>query len=195
MSTITDQAIILKTHKLAESDKILTILTANYGKLKVVARGSRKTTSSFGAKTANFTHIKLNIAKGKTLDIATQIRILQSYFDKISVSFDKFICASLICNFTDSLISELYVKQFKVFNLLGEALYNIANTFYEKIYSDIYLLQFLEILGYKINLEIYKNDLLTLYLDSDIDKIILHSHEQQAEISQIVNKFISDLPL
>ncbi|MDR3152285.1 MAG: DNA repair protein RecO [Bifidobacteriaceae bacterium] len=198
MSAITDEAIILKTHKLGESDKILTILTANYGKIKAVARGSRKTTSSFGAKTANFSHIKLNIAKGKTLDIVTQIRILESHFDKISASFNKFICANLICDFTDSLISELYIRQFSVFRLLKNALLNIVNTTYEKIYVDIYLLQFLEMMGYKISLKNYNDisdNLLVFYLNSDINKIILYSNKQRNKISRTINEFISSLPL
>ena len=45
-----DAAIVLRTHKLGEADRIITMLTRNRGKKRAVAKGVRKTKSKFGAR-------------------------------------------------------------------------------------------------------------------------------------------------
>ncbi|MDP5128260.1 MAG: recombination protein O N-terminal domain-containing protein, partial [Pontimonas sp.] len=50
MPTYRDDAIVLRTHLLGESDKIVTLLGRSRGKIRAVAKGIRKTTSRFGAR-------------------------------------------------------------------------------------------------------------------------------------------------
>ena len=49
MPPYTEQGIVLRSMKLGEADKIVTILTQGSGKVRAVAKGVRKTTSRFGA--------------------------------------------------------------------------------------------------------------------------------------------------
>jgi DNA repair protein RecO (recombination protein O) len=46
---IKDQAVVLQVTELGESDRIVTMLTENYGKIRGVAKGVRKSKSRFGA--------------------------------------------------------------------------------------------------------------------------------------------------
>ena len=39
MPTYRDQAIVLRTHKLAEADRIVTVLARERGKIRIVAKG------------------------------------------------------------------------------------------------------------------------------------------------------------
>ena len=49
-----DEAIVLRTQKLGEADRIVTLLTRQHGKVRAVAKGVRRTTSRFGARLEPF---------------------------------------------------------------------------------------------------------------------------------------------
>jgi DNA repair protein RecO (recombination protein O) len=48
MGLYRDEGIVLRTHKLGEADRIVSILTPRHGKVRAVAKGVRKTKSRFG---------------------------------------------------------------------------------------------------------------------------------------------------
>ncbi|MGO2097690.1 MAG: DNA repair protein RecO, partial [Candidatus Microbacterium stercoravium] len=50
MPTYRDDAVVLRTQKLGEADRILTLLTRQHGKVRAVAKGVRRTSSKFGAR-------------------------------------------------------------------------------------------------------------------------------------------------
>ncbi|WP_416670015.1 DNA repair protein RecO [Egbenema bharatensis] len=69
----------LKSAPLGESDRLLTILTEEYGLLRAVAPGSRKYKSSLGGRSSLFVVNQLLIAKGRNLDKVIQAESLESY--------------------------------------------------------------------------------------------------------------------
>jgi DNA repair protein RecO (recombination protein O) len=69
----------LKSAPLGESDRLLTILTEEYGLLRVVAPGSRKHKSSLGGRSSLFVVNQLLIAKGRSLDKVIQAESVESY--------------------------------------------------------------------------------------------------------------------
>jgi DNA repair protein RecO (recombination protein O) len=72
-----EQGIVLRSHKLGEADKIVTIMTQGSGKVRGVAKGIRKTTSRFGARLEPFTHVSLMLYRGRgQLDTITQAEII-----------------------------------------------------------------------------------------------------------------------
>ena len=75
-----EQGIVLRSIKLGEADKIVTIMTQASGKVRAVAKGIRKTTSRFGARLEPFTHVDLLLYRGRSsLDIVTQAEIISSH--------------------------------------------------------------------------------------------------------------------
>ena len=58
-----DEAIVLRTHKLGEADRIITLLTRQHGRVRAVAKGVRKTTSRWGSRLEPFTHVDLQLAE------------------------------------------------------------------------------------------------------------------------------------
>jgi ATP-dependent helicase HrpA len=56
-----DEAIVLRTHKLGEADRIITLLTRQHGRVRAVAKGVRRTTSRFGSRLEPFTHVDLQL--------------------------------------------------------------------------------------------------------------------------------------
>jgi DNA repair protein RecO (recombination protein O) len=67
-----DVGVVLRTYKLRESDRIVVIMTAENGKVRAVAKGVRKTKSKFGARLEPMSHVRLQLYRGRELDIVTQ---------------------------------------------------------------------------------------------------------------------------
>lgn len=74
------EGIVLKSIKLNEADKIVTIFTKDFGRIKGIVKGVRKTKSQFGSSMENFTIIKLLAFKGKNFNTISQSEIIQSFF-------------------------------------------------------------------------------------------------------------------
>jgi DNA repair protein RecO (recombination protein O) len=67
-----DTGVVLRTYKLRESDRIVVFHTAEHGKVRAVAKGVRKTKSKFGARLEPMSHVRLQLYRGRELDIVTQ---------------------------------------------------------------------------------------------------------------------------
>jgi len=67
-----DQAVVLRTQKLGEADRIITLLTREHGRIKAVAKGVRRTKSRWGARLEPTSHVDLQLYSGKSLDTITQ---------------------------------------------------------------------------------------------------------------------------
>jgi DNA repair protein RecO (recombination protein O) len=73
------EAVVIKRIDLGEADRILTIYTPHFGKLRVVAKGVRKVTSRLSGHVELFTRSQMLLAKGRNLDIVTQSETVDSY--------------------------------------------------------------------------------------------------------------------
>ncbi|MFL5767040.1 MAG: DNA repair protein RecO [Actinomycetota bacterium] len=75
-----EQGVVLRSAKLGEADKIVTVLTQGSGKVRAVAKGIRKTTSRFGGRLEPFTHVSLLVYRGRgALDTITQADIISAH--------------------------------------------------------------------------------------------------------------------
>ncbi len=73
------EGIVIRRQALGEADRVVTLLTREYGKLRAAARGVRRTTSRLGARVEPFTHARFLLAKGKTLDVIAQIDVVEAF--------------------------------------------------------------------------------------------------------------------
>ena len=60
-----DEGVVLRTQKLGEADRIVTLLTREHGRVRAVAKGVRRTTSKFGARLEPFTHVDVQLYAGR----------------------------------------------------------------------------------------------------------------------------------
>ncbi|HEY7282962.1 MAG TPA: DNA repair protein RecO [Actinomycetota bacterium] len=75
-----EQGVVLRRIKLAEADRIVTIMTQGSGKVRAVAKGARKTLSRFGARLEPMTHVQVLMYRGRgSLDTVTQAEILSAH--------------------------------------------------------------------------------------------------------------------
>ena len=73
------EAIVLSRLNLGEADRILTLFTPQYGKLRVIAKGARKARSRLGPHLEIFTRCQLNLSRGRDLDVVTSAETLDAY--------------------------------------------------------------------------------------------------------------------
>ncbi len=73
------EALTLKKALLGESDLLVTLYSREHGKLRVVAKGARKSVSKLVGHLEPLTLVRLSMAQGRTLDIVTQAQVLDSF--------------------------------------------------------------------------------------------------------------------
>jgi len=79
VSLYRDKAVVLRTYDLREADRIIVMMTENYGKVRAVAKGVRKTKSKFGARLEPLSHIDVLLSTtGRDLDVVSQVDLVSS---------------------------------------------------------------------------------------------------------------------
>ncbi|GAA5032106.1 DNA repair protein RecO [Microbacterium fluvii] len=103
MPTYRDEVVVLRTHKLGEADRIVTMLSRRHGKLRAVAKGVRRTSSRFGARVEPFMVADVLLYQGRSLDIIQQAESLGSYGADIAVHYDRYTAAHAMVEAADRL--------------------------------------------------------------------------------------------
>jgi DNA repair protein RecO (recombination protein O) len=71
---VTD-AIVLSRFDLGEADRVLTLITPDYGKLKAIAKGIRRPASRLGGSLEPFAELTVVLARGRTFDVVTEVHV------------------------------------------------------------------------------------------------------------------------
>ena len=80
MALYHDRGVVLRTYKLGEADRIVSILTRGHGKVRAVAKGVRKTKSRFGGRLEPVSHVDLLMYEGRgELDIVSQAETVDAF--------------------------------------------------------------------------------------------------------------------
>jgi DNA repair protein RecO (recombination protein O) len=95
---VTD-AIVLSRFDYGEADRILTLLTPELGKIKAIAKGIRRPTSRIGGSLEPLAELRLQLAKGRTFDVVTQVTMQHAWLglrDDLEVTATAWYCAELV---------------------------------------------------------------------------------------------------
>lgn len=103
MVTYRDEVAVLRTHKLGEADRIVTMLTRRHGKVRAVAKGVRRTSSRFGARLEPFMVADVQLYRGRSLDIVQQAESLGHYGSDIVAHYDRYTAAHAMVETADRL--------------------------------------------------------------------------------------------
>jgi len=79
------EGIVLRHTNFGEADRILTLVTPHSGKLRAIAKGSRKVTSRLAGIADLLTRTQFVLASGRDLDIVTQGETMER-FDNLRIS-------------------------------------------------------------------------------------------------------------
>lgn len=138
--------IIIKRSNLGEADRVLTVLTNNHGKIKVIAKGVRKTLSKLAGHLELFCLTDFVIAEGRTFDIITAAQTKKCYLNlrgNLSSTRMAYYLAEIIDNFTAE--NENHPE---IFNLLENVLDHVEKNL-DKLLLAYFEINILLEAGYK----------------------------------------------
>ncbi len=125
MSLLTTEAIVLRSQRLGEADKLVTLFTIHQGKVRAVAKGARRTRSRFGASLEPFTRLNTVLFEGRpgTLLRINQTEILHP-FTSIWKDLIVISAAARMARLV-SLMTPDAEANIKIFHLLLKGLYQV----------------------------------------------------------------------
>lgn len=148
------EAIVLRTHKLGEADRIITFLTREHGKVRAVAKGVRRTKSRFGARLEPFSRVELLMHQGKNLDVITQAESLNAYGQELAIDYTLWTAGQTMLETADRLTPEESVNAEAQYLLLVGALRTLVTGKHNStLVLDAYLLRALSLAGYSPSLD------------------------------------------
>ncbi|MFC4529425.1 DNA repair protein RecO [Sphaerisporangium dianthi] len=154
MNLYRDEGIVLRTQKLGEADRIVTVLTKRTGKVRGVAKGVRRTKSRFGARLEPFTHVDLQLHTGRSLDVITQAETLRPYGEALVSDYPRYTAGTAMLETADRLTVGEKEPALRQFLLLVGALRTLADGGHEaRLVLDAFFLRSLAVAGYAPALE------------------------------------------
>lgn len=143
-----DAAIVLRTHKLSEADRIITLLARERGLVRGVAKGVRRTKSKFGARLEPGMIIDAQLYEGRNLDTFTQVEILAPYGDAIARDYDAWTAASAMLETAERLIEARESSRQQFFLLAGGLAALAGGEHAPGLVLDAFLLRSLAVAGW-----------------------------------------------
>ena len=144
-----DEGVVLRTQKLGEADRIVTVLARKSGRIRAVAKGVRKTKSRFGARLEPFTHVDLMLYTGRTLDVVTQADTIRSYGDALTGDYPRYTTGTAMLETAERFTAVEKEPALRQFLLLVGGLRTLVEGGHEpRLVLDAYLLRSLAVAGY-----------------------------------------------
>ena len=154
MSIYRDDGIVLRTQKLGEADRIVTVLARKTGRIRAVAKGVRRTKSRFGGRLEPFTHVDLLLYTGRSLDVITQAETLRSYGDSLSGDYPRYTTGIAMLETAERFTVVEKEPALRQFLLLVGGLRTLVDGGHEpRLVLDAFLLRSLAVAGYAPALE------------------------------------------
>lgn len=143
------QGIIINEDERGESDRVLTVFTENFGKLRLYANGSRKIKSKLAGRLALFNHANIYFIRGKKREIITDAYALNSFI-KTRQDFGRVKIAFYIGALIDNLVAasecdkKLWTAIFWIFENLESGVVDNENNVFLRLFE----IKMLDYLGY-----------------------------------------------
>ncbi len=143
-----DEAIVLRTHKLGEADRIITMLTRTRGQVRAVAKGVRRTKSRFGSRLEPGMVVDVQCYEGRNLDTVTQAETIAPYGNTIAKDYAAYTAATAMLETALHLTDEEETQTQQYLLLVG-ALGSLAEAAHDPgLVLDAYLLRSLAVAGW-----------------------------------------------
>ncbi len=149
MPTYREEAVVLRTQRLGEADRIITVLTRGRGRIRAVAKGVRRTGSRFGARLEPFGHIDVQMYEGRTLDTVTQVESIRAHGPRLATDYASWTAGTAILETAERLTpveGEPAVQQYLL--LLGALRTLTSRTHDSGLVLDAFVLRSLAIAGW-----------------------------------------------
>ncbi len=149
MPVFRDEAVVLRTHKLGEADRIVTLLTRHHGRVRAVAKGVRRTSSRFGARLEPFTLVDVQAHIGRSLDTVHQVETIAAYGAQLVDDYPRWTAGQAMLEATERMTPEERAPASQQFLLLVAGLKALVDGMHDApLVLDAYLLRSLAIAGW-----------------------------------------------
>jgi len=146
--SIRAHAIVLRHADWGEADRLVTLYTREQGKLRAVVKGARKVTSRKAGHLEPFTHVKLQLARGRSLFIVTQADTIDAFLP-LRDTLEMTGTASYVVELLDRFVYEDEGPNPTLFRLLTETLKRLATSEDPWLAVRYYEMRLLDFLGFR----------------------------------------------
>jgi DNA repair protein RecO (recombination protein O) len=147
-----DDGVVLRTQKLGEADRIITVLCRHSGRVRAAAKGVRRTKSRFGGRLEPFTHVDLMIHQGRSLDVITQAEVIRPYGVPLAGDYPRYTAGTAMLETAERFTPVEREPALRQFLLLIGGLRALSETGEAarepRLVLDAYLLRSLAVAGY-----------------------------------------------
>ena len=154
MEEIKTKAIVLTNKDYSDSDKIVSVFSADYGKINIKFNGVKKAKAKLKPLIQPFSLIDLECMKRGDFFTAKTGMVLSSY-PKITLDYQKTICAYILVEILNQVLpknkpeTEIFIKAINSLNQIEHANHYIA--------TIDFITSFFALLGEELNLDISSN--------------------------------------
>nr|WP_254455899.1 DNA repair protein RecO [Paeniglutamicibacter quisquiliarum] len=143
------RGIVLRTHKLGEADRIITLLSPEFGIVRAVAKGVRRTSSKMGATLEPFMEVDAQIVAGRSLHTIIQAQLRHPYGQALVADYSAYTAGAAMLETAERLTDADAESIAPQYRLLHGALAALARGGHEPgTVLDSYLLRALATAGW-----------------------------------------------
>jgi DNA repair protein RecO (recombination protein O) len=125
-----DDAIVLRTYKSGESDRVVVLWTREHGKIRVFAKGIRKTTSRLGGTLEPLAYVRVNLAETRGEFYVARHVQHREHLATLRSSYDRINAGYAVVEVVDAIPSDDVADE-GIFDLLVRVLMTLDNGEFE----------------------------------------------------------------
>lgn len=130
MKELHDDAVVLRTYKSGESDRMVVLWTREHGKVRVLAKGIRKTTSRLGGTLEVLAYVRIHLVQTRgDLYIARQVQHRER-LGTLRASYDRINAGYAVVEVVDAIPSDDVADE-GIFELLARVLATLDNELFD----------------------------------------------------------------
>jgi DNA repair protein RecO (recombination protein O) len=144
-----DRGVVLRTHRLGETDRIVTLLLEGRGKVRAVAKGVRRPGSRIGARLEPFSHVDLELHEGRNLDIVRQVESIDTN-ESLRTDDRLHAAASVMVELADAVSGEGQRDMGLLLQLRAALAALVADPSSAGVFVDAFLLRAASVVGFPV---------------------------------------------
>jgi DNA repair protein RecO (recombination protein O) len=125
-----DDAVVLRTYKSGEADRVVVLWTREHGKVRVFAKGVRKTTSKLGGTLEALAYVRVDLAETRGDFYVARHVAHQEHLSTLRSSYDRINAGYAVVEVVDAIPSDDVADE-GIFELLVRVLLTLDNPEFE----------------------------------------------------------------
>lgn len=130
MNEVHDDAVVLRTYKSGEADRVVVLWTREHGKVRVLAKGARKTTSRLGATLETLAYVNVDLVKTRGEFYIARHVAHRERLATLRASYSRISAGYAVVEAVDAIPSD-GVPDVEIFDLLARVLVTLDDESFE----------------------------------------------------------------